>query len=562
MTTLTQIPRAFCSLATKASAHELFGLLLSLSVHHPNSKVYLRTDTETKNYILRSTPKLPLNISYNVCLDEYTNTNRSQMDDKSWTDFMKQKIFLIKDVLKQETDVLFLDSDIILTAPQIHEQFDLEYGNTLGVSPAYIKKKNTDEVGYYNGGYIWVAQEEICDKWLEVCDTSRYHEQACIEDLTKIYQYFEFGEEFNIQGWRHLLSPFPIEEHFSKRDGKIIYKNKTLRCIHTHLRDERFSYFNKLIITYLLQNKDYKHLAILFRIIYGNWVITIPKQPIQGIGFHKNDSFRELIQLAMETTEDLSVIEDPFPSVHCKLHPNILLYDRPSMEWMNQECDNMSLVYMGNGDYKCQQDHDIEFRPWTFWGRRPSILEKNLPPHNVIKEYDTIFIGNIENNIQGHYRLDGEWEDVIDKYIMTKGQKHLLTQEEYLDEMKKAKYGLCLRGYGMKTHREIECLALGVVPIMTNKSAQHSYLEPLIKGKHYIECNKPQELPEILKNITEEKRMEMIQAGQQWFYDNCHSRNILKNILEDLLFKQKVVKEEPNHSNHFLQGEEEEYLLS
>ena len=551
-------PSAFCSIATKSVCHELFALLLSLSVHHRGSDVYIRSDTFTQKYILRSTPELPLKIHWKLCLDEYTDKNRADMEGDEFMEFLKHKIYVMKDALEEKDDVLFLDADIILLAPQNHEAYNKDSATPcqLGVSPAYIKKENMDEVGMFNAGYIWTNEPSMPDKWLSLMKDSEYYEQKPIEKLIEYFQTFLFDEEYNFQAWRLLLSSKDIRPYMENKEKVLFYKTKPMKCIHTHFRDQRFEEFNKIIIGKLLDNRDYKHLAIIFRAIYGNWVITIPKQPIQGMGFHMNDSFRELIALSMETTEDLSVIEDPIGSIHCRLHPNILLYDRPTMEWINKEVEQSSLLYMGNMDYESQQAQELEFRPWIFWGRRPSILEKELN-HNTTKEYDVIFIGNIENAKQEFHRPD-KWGDACDKFIMTKGEKHPLTQEEYLDEMKKAKYGLCLRGYGAKTHREIECMALGVVPIMTKESAQHSYMSPLIEGKHYILVSQPQEIKDKIKNITHSQYIQMSQDCKDYYLENCHSRNVLKLMLEDLLFSPPM----GDRPKLVLEESEQDYVLT
>ena len=36
---------------------------------------------------------------------------------------------------------------------------------------------------------------------------------------------------------------------------------------------------------------------LIYRVINNKWLIKIPKQPLKGIAFHKNDSFRELALL-------------------------------------------------------------------------------------------------------------------------------------------------------------------------------------------------------------------------------------------------------------------------
>ena len=44
-------PSSFSTICTKGCKQEIVGLLLSLSIHHPYSKIYIFSDTEIKNYI-------------------------------------------------------------------------------------------------------------------------------------------------------------------------------------------------------------------------------------------------------------------------------------------------------------------------------------------------------------------------------------------------------------------------------------------------------------------------------------------------------------------------------
>ena len=142
-------------------------------------------------------------------------------------------------------------------------------------------------------------------------------------------------------------------------------------------------------------------------------------------------------------------------------------------------------------------------KPWIFWPRRPYVVEMHLK-ENETKKYgdrdiDSIFVGNIENKIQEKYReTKDEWDKVLDVYHCTQGQKHKFTQEEYLDMMSRSKYGLCLRGFGKKCHREVECMALGTVPIITNDVCIDSYINPPKEGVHYIRVHDREDMKKVI----------------------------------------------------------------
>ena len=72
-------------------------------------------------------------------------------------------------------------------------------------------------------------------------------------------------------------------------------------------------------------------------------------------------------------------------------------------------------------------------------------------------------------------------------------EKYIYTQDEYLDLLKKSKFGLSIRGYGPKCNREIELMALGTVPIIDNNVNMDYYNKP-IENIHYFRINKPEEI--------------------------------------------------------------------
>ena len=76
-------PKSFCTICTKQCKFELIGFLLSLSLHHKNSKVYIICDSETKQYIENSSPKPLLDIKWYIELDKYSIYNRAEMENKN-----------------------------------------------------------------------------------------------------------------------------------------------------------------------------------------------------------------------------------------------------------------------------------------------------------------------------------------------------------------------------------------------------------------------------------------------------------------------------------------------
>ena len=539
-------PSSFSSICTSNCAFELIGLLLSLSVYHPNEKMFILCDSKTKEIVNNMTPQPRLQITWVVELDKYDGMNRQIMVQKGiWSDFQMAKSTVIKYALRESNDTLFLDSDIIIT--DVID--DIDMSKDLGVSPQFITQEHINKTGYYNGGMLWTKNKNVPDDWIEFTKTSRYFDQASIEDLVKKYSYFEFGENYNLQCWRLLLSnesPQTIVRHITSAD-KLYYKNKPLKFIHTHFLDKRFQQFNNLIVQQLSNAKMYKVLAIIYRVIHNKWLLKVPKQPIQGLGHHNNDSYRELPLLMKLQNIDVDIVYDD-KTIHCWLAPNILTYDRPTLEWCNQEIGNSSLMLLGNGDVNVEGKQlkskipNLNIKPWIFWPRKPMLLEKVLRINGVLsysdRQIESIFIGNFENSVQEKFRkTTNTWENVLTEYHCTKGSQHKFSHEEYLMKLRGSKYGLCLRGYGSKCHREVELMAFGTVPIVTPEVTVSSYMEPLIENTHYILVVSPEELKEKMANINNEQWTKMSATCYEWYQRNVHSKNCWKNMIEHILYK-------------------------
>ena len=544
-------PSSFSCICTSNCAFELIGLLLSLSVYHPNEKMYILCDKKTKEIIDIMTPQPKLQIKWFIELDEYDGMNRTMMEKKGiWGKFQMSKATVIAKALEFELDTLFLDGDIIIT--DLID--DIDASKDLGVSPQFIKKEHLERTGYYNGGMLWTKNKDVPTDWIEFTKTSRYFDQASIDDLTKKYTYFEFGDNYNLQCWRFIYSqesPQQIANHItSLPNDKLYYKKKPLKFVHTHFLNKHWDTFNNLIINHLKNAKMYKILAIIYRVINNKWVLKIPKQPVQGLGRHNNDSYRELPILMKVQNKDVDVKYHD-KTIHCWLEPNILTYDRPTLEWCNQEIVTSSLMLFGNGDVNVEGKElkskipTLNIKSWIFWPRKPMLLEKVLKTKGILtydeRPVESIFIGNFENSAQEKFRkTNSSWDTVLTEYHCTKGQQHKFTHEEYLMKLRQSKYGLCLRGYGSKCHREVELMAFGTVPIVTPEVTVSSYMEPLIDNVPYILVQTPEELKEKLANVSIDKWMKMSSACYEWYQRNVHSKNCWINMIENILYTESL----------------------
>lgn len=533
------IPGSFCTIATKATSFELFGLLLSIGIHHPDAKVFVMCDSYTKNYIKSATPKPNINIHWRTQLDEYTDLDRNAMESKGlFLQFLMNKIAVMKFALKHVGDTLFLDSDIVLFSPITQ----IDKNKKVGVSKQYLVEKSLKETGYFNAGMIWTNNIQVCNDWKSYCKTSHYYEQSAIESVVNKYSSFTFGEECNIQSWRYHFNNeigVPLEKYFNaSQNGSITYKGKEVVCIHTHFKDKRHSSFNNLILKYLVLAKRYKELLIISRIIADRWVLQIPTNGHQ-------DSFRELALMLGEKNADVSIQKTK--GNYCQILPNIILYDYPTLEWIDKSVISSSLLLLGNGDVKeegniVREKTGLHVLPWIFWPKHSRILETFLTSHPSLRysqrKTESIFIGKIENKEQYKHRKSfiDEWSEAVTLFECVINKPHSYSQNDYLELLRNSRYGLCIRGYGKKCHREIELMALGTVPIVTDDVNTSSFLEPLVEKTHYFKASSPTEFKKIINKTNQETWKKMSIACQEWYMRNIHSSNAWNSMISKILF--------------------------
>ena len=267
-------------------------------------------------------------------------------------------------------------------------------------------------------------------------------------------------------------------------------------------------------------------------------ILRVPRKNLTGFFSHAGDSCREMVRLWGEKGF-VQVVEDP-KAVQMWLGEvgDVLLYDRPTLDWLfaaPQDEQTWKLALFGNPKPASSGGKAL---PWFFWPRRPTLVEE-IVQKGISKERKRkcVFYGKIENKVQEKRRTKLSWQNICDDFILVNGEStpYALTHQEYLERLGTSKFGLCLAGFGKKCHREVECMAMGCVPVVSGEVDMENYANPPVENLHYLRGDTPEELQEKMKNITEEEWVRMSEACQTWWKENASvegSWNLTKKLIE------------------------------
>ncbi len=123
-----------------------------------------------------------------------------------------------------------------------------------------------------------------------------------------------------------------------------------------------------------------------------------------------------------------------------------------------------------------------------------------------------------------------DWSKAVEEFNMTisAAAPYPYTQTEYLSKIGKAKFGLCLAGYGFKCNREIEYFAVGTVPIVAPDVDMSNYLVPPIEGVHYLRAATPEQVRTLVETTSDETWERMSAAGHMWWRENASAEGLFR----------------------------------
>ena len=258
--------------------------------------------------------------------------------------------------------------------------------------------------------------------------------------------------------------------------------------------------------------------------------ILMPPSSTTGFFAHAGDSFREMVRLWAERGY-VTIKEMPgLCNVWLGGVGQVLLYDRPTLEWFHAsplEEQEWCVGLFGNP----AATKAMKSTAWSFWPRRPRIVEelayKPRPPFSE-RTMRVVFYGRSENVVQFRNRTKASWSSACSEFVHLESAvaKYPYTHEEYLERLRRSLFGLCLAGYGKKCHREIECMAMGCVPVVAPEVDMTSYASPPVEGVHYLRVIDQDDLRKKTEAMDEAAWEAMSAAAFQWWKENASTEGM------------------------------------
>jgi len=264
----------------------------TLEVWHPTAHLYVFTDSVTP---VASVP-FKGTVHVKVALDVYKGLTRTDMEARKGTlydtlfkdytyekanvlDWMWESDDLVKDQGASSAGTgdggaWFLDADICHLAPLPA----IPDGKTLALSPHGIRVVDERLYGKYNAGFMWIKDRALLDAWRTFGFTSRFFEQAALEDLAVLpaVKLHEFGPHVNFGWWRmyqNTLPPADVQGRFNlnRADTSIglRYLGAPVQSFHTHWAQNTSTtgVFNLWMRTYLRRFASHAPIARFLRTI-------------------------------------------------------------------------------------------------------------------------------------------------------------------------------------------------------------------------------------------------------------------------------------------------------
>jgi hypothetical protein len=168
MSNKLELPDSFSTIVTEKDKKYLISLLLTLSIYHKQTSIYILTTESVKKSIDQLTPNLydKLDIHWIFELDSFNSVS-----------------YIIFKALLEKENTLFINvKNILLTSIYVDPTKDV------GFMPNYFNEEQTKKLGYYNYYLLWVKNKKLC----------KLLNNKQLEKIKKEYTYYEFNDNVNI----------------------------------------------------------------------------------------------------------------------------------------------------------------------------------------------------------------------------------------------------------------------------------------------------------------------------------------------------------------------------
>ena len=257
-------------------------------------------------------------------------------------------------------------------------------------------------------------------------------------------------------------------------------------------------------------------------------VVVIPTgKALQGIHVHAGDAFRAMVELWAERGYCTVQRSEETPYCWWGEIGDTLLYDRDTLKWWNMTPPICKMALMSNPSVVDRMKQSV----WSYWPRYPALVEAVRPCSWSERSITSLFLGRIENSVQKAHRQSADWKSALELFecpIDSTGGPYKYSPSEYLDQLCKAKFGLCLPGFGQKCHREMEYYVCGVIPIVTPGCDMTEFLNPPKEGVHYFRANTPEEVQKIIATVSRSTWERMSLAGISWWKSNASAEGLFR----------------------------------
>lgn len=498
-------PSAFSAICTHHMKDSLLGLLFSLSVHHPMAPVYLFLDTTTNSRVELVRRYLKLRLHITVNMDAWPDTKRVMQRDGTFDEFLSQRMLAMDRAFANHPDVCCIDVDVLFLGPLL-----VDKSRALGVS-------EDCRIGGFGSGLFWTKNRAVPQRWIAL-----HHESSerSVNALSKEFSHFVFGEECNLGWWRVERSTEPIETmmgYFEQvpKTNVALFKKKPIVVVHSKFASAEKAFFNTFIFNFLMQCKRYKECAILQRVMHGEWILNIPRQPAHDIWKHNGDGFREMVRIWEREIPDLR-LNHSSRHLNCFIEPNICIYDRPGNKWLVPEVHRSPITLLSEVSVSDLGGDMKQTVQWITYYEHPMVLEdfiKSAPLYGYQKRTEECV------------RMDTLEHDPG------------ISPREKLGALANSRFAVCTKKSHTRRFLNVELLATGTVPVVDH---EHD-MTPLIKDVHYLVVENPTDFIQTIRALNREEWTRMSEACKDWYARNAHSSVSWERTLRRVLYEEELL---------------------